>query len=434
MIPKEIKKYYNRRDVQEALLEFAKDREVVAVYQNQKFGKRPDVIKYPRDIITYVNDGAISFHATVERWLNPMSLRPGMTQKDLDELRTAWDLVIDPDVKDFEIAKIVTSVIADSLRDHGVKNFLLKYSGGKSFHIIVFFESFPEIVNSRELKKLYPDVPHKILEYLKWYTREQLKEELLSFETPIEIAERIGKKYDEIVDKNGLNPFKVVSIDLFGNRHLVRMPYSVNEKTFRISLPIEPKKLMNFTKEMAIFDKFTGVEKKFLKLPNKKDGASLLIQALDWSSKTEINVIKKMKKEAEVKEPRKKIKIPLEAFPPCMEKILNGLSDGRKRAIFVIITFLKNSGYSWEEIEKILYEWNERNNPPLRENYIRTQLRWHMRQDRVLMPPNCDHENFFKDMGVCEECNKKEGDIGYGIKNPLTYSFRKYKLMKEDKK
>ena len=425
----EIKKYYFREDVINFLLEFGKDREIVAVYEGGNFGKRPDILQYPRDIINYVENRAISFHCSVERWKDPMLLEAGLTKTQLDENRKAWDLVIDLDVSDFEIAKIATLCFIEALEDHGVKSYFIKYTGGKSFHIIVFFESFPEVVNGIPLEKQYPEVLQKILLYLKWYTKEMIKEELLAFETPLEIAKRIGKKYEEIIDEKGLNPFKIISLDIFGSRHLIRMPYALHENSLRISLPLKKSEIMKFKKEDAEIKNFKGVNEEFLR-KIKKDGSSLLIQALDWCSRNEVELIKKIEIPKEIKS-RKKVKLPVETFPPCIKNILAGLNDGRKRAIFIIITFLRNVGWSWEEIEKALDEWNSRNKPPLRENYIRTQLRWHVRQERTLLPPNCDHQVFYKDMGVCTNCRFKEDSIGYGIKNPLTYAFRKFKKLRK---
>jgi hypothetical protein len=59
--------------------------------------------------------------------------------------------------------------------------------------------------------------------------------------------------------------------------------------------------------------------------------------------------------------------------------------------------------------------------------FIKTQLKWHFRQNRNLMPANCSSELFYDSMGICKPdniCNFK------GIKNPIKYPF---KLMKKNK-
>jgi len=63
---------------------------------------------------------------------------------------------------------------------------------------------------------------------------------------------------------------------------------------------------------------------------------------------------------------------------------------------------------------------------------LRTQLRWHLRQERNLLPPNCDNPNFYLDMKVClpdEICKDREGKIA--IKNPVNYPFKKLKVGKK---
>jgi len=115
-------------------------------------------------------------------------------------------------------------------------------------------------------------------------------------------------------------------------------------------------------------------------------------------------------------------------FPPCVGAILNGLADGRKRSAFILMNFLRNMGWSSEEIDKTITDWNEKNYPPLRRNYLRSQMRWHLRQQRNLLPPNCSNANFYCSFGVClpdKIC--KGGTDKITIKNPINYPFRKLK-------
>jgi len=233
----------------------------------------------------------------------------------------------------------------------------------------------------------------------------------------------------EILEKEELDPFKVVTVDVFGSRHLFRMPYSLNENTMLVSLPLKIEEIDSFEKEQAEIKK-VKVEESFLKVLTKEDATALVVEALDWYDKNH-----KEEKSIVVNVPKRpvsrKSKIPEEFFPPCIKKILGGLSDGRKRAIFILVTFLRNMNWSLEEIEKKIYEWNEKNKPPLRGNYLRTQLRWHFRQDRNLLPPNCDSKNFYEDMGLkdaCQECLK------LGIKNPINYPFAVLKRKKKKTK
>lgn len=183
--------YYSRESILKAIVEVAKNREVVSVYRDGKFGKRPDVIQYPQDILQAIAEGAVSFHGSVERWQQPMSLDVGLKKTDLDRLRIGWDIFIDPDVDDFEIAKVVVKQIIEALKDHGINSYSIKFSGGKSFHLAIPFESMPENINMQPTSVQYPDILQKIINYLKWYIRDQLKEEILSTSPPAELSKKL---------------------------------------------------------------------------------------------------------------------------------------------------------------------------------------------------------------------------------------------------
>ena len=98
--------YYSRRDVQKAILESAKDREVAVKYSDKGFGKRPDTLQYESDVLELAKQGATSFHISEERWQDPLLLRTGMSIKELNNLRIAWDLILDIDTNYFGFAKI----------------------------------------------------------------------------------------------------------------------------------------------------------------------------------------------------------------------------------------------------------------------------------------------------------------------------------------
>ncbi|MBI5797576.1 hypothetical protein HZA98_01580 [Candidatus Woesearchaeota archaeon] len=93
--------FYSRKEIQEAILSICEDREVAPRY-NQGFGRRPDIIQYPGDILEMAKKGATSFHISEERWNSPLDLKPGMAKKDLDENRKGWDLCL-PDFEKIHI-------------------------------------------------------------------------------------------------------------------------------------------------------------------------------------------------------------------------------------------------------------------------------------------------------------------------------------------
>jgi hypothetical protein len=427
MIPPSVKRYYSRKDVQKAIAEVAKDREIAGEYYNGKFDKRPNIIEYPDDIAELVKKGIIGFHGSVERWSNPMRLDTGLLKDELDNLRIGWDLVVDPDCPDFEVSKVTTKVVIDALKDHGMKNIGLKYTGGKSFHIGIPFEALPKKVNGKKTEKIFQEIGKGILEYLKNYIKDDLKDSLLILDNPMGLAERVNKSVTEISDKDGLDPFKIIEIDsmVASSRHMFRLPYSVNVKSLLVSMPLEPKDLAKFEKEDARPWK-VKTDLKFFKEPKIAEGSMLVVEAMDWIGKTK----RKERKDRVYKGPRARLKeIPKDYFPPSIKKILSGgLQDGRKRSVFILINFLRNMGWDWEKITDELKEWNEKNKPPLAINYIRTQLRWHQRRKENILPPNYDNNVFYISIGIIpteEELN---------LKNPVNFVLVKLKGAKKRKK
>ena len=79
-------------------------------------------------------------------------------------------------------------------------------------------------------------------------------------------------------------------------------------------------------------------------------------------------------------------------------------------------------GKTPEEINKGVRAWNEKNDPPLREGYVRSQIDWHLRQKKKILPPNYDNESFYRDIGLIDKKQK--------VKNPLVDVSRKLREKK----
>src|SRR3989344_9180153 len=119
--------------------------------------------------------------------------------------------------------------------------------------------------------------------------------------------------------------------------------------------------------------------------------------------------------------------LPAELFPPCVKLLLQGIKDGKKRAVFILINFLRSVGWEYDQIEETLKAWNEKNAEPLREGVWKGQLRYHKAQKKEMLPPNCDAKQYYIEIGVCQPdsiCSK--------IKNPVSYSQRKALFLRMD--
>jgi DNA primase catalytic subunit len=404
--------YYSREDVQNFMLSFGKGREVVGAFRNGNFSQRPNVILYQNDITAMVKTGVVEFHSSLERWSQPMSLR----QDNYNQLRIGWDLILDIDCKLFEHGKIASEAFIWGFKKHDIKGVSVKFTGGKGFHIGVPWEAIPKTVDYKPSVSLYPELARKIVLYLKDFVYARLEKNLFRKFSAEDISHQVGKPLGKILTDEGMNVYEVVDVDpvLISPRHLFRMPYSLNSKTFLVSLPIKSAHLEDFERTLARPD-VVKVWNGFLNEGENNEAELLVAEATDWNVRTKKRIKERMEGRTEITAP-----VPPERFPPCIKSILNGLSDGRKRSVFILLNFLRSSKWSWNDIEKYMVAWNGKNKPPLQENYIRSHIRWHRARGKDALPPNCANEGWYKNFGVCmpdERCWK--------IKNPVNYAIRK---------
>jgi len=409
----QIVRFYARPEIQKEIVKIAKGREVAGRMIDDRFLKRPDMIQYPGDVAERVKQGYASFHCSVERWSNPMALGPELRPADLDELRSGWDLIIDLDAQSkLEYARTTAVCIVDFFKEFGITP-TVKFSGRRGFHIAVAKEAFPEEVNFSFLSKRYPDITRTIIRFIKEKIKDRVLDELVK-------QEGGAAALLKTMEKSKLDPYVFVDVEeSWGNRHLFRMPYSLHMGTGKASVPIRLFKLKAFEPEQASIDKI----KILPYLENKKGEATeLLLQALDWDAKVS-------KKEVEVKVVRKrrvKTAIPEGFFPPCMRSLLAGIENGKKRSIFSLITFLKSVNWNQEKIEQTVKDWNIKNGEKgdeLTNRYVESQLRWHERQQREILPANCESEMFWHSTTpkLCQP-----DIICKNVKNPVNYAFKKF--------
>jgi len=394
--------YYSRPEIQKALFEFSKNREICPRYF-EGFGKRPDSFQYLGDIFEMVKKGATSFNCSEELWKDPLKIRTGMSEEEANELRIGWDLLIDIDSKYIDYSKVCTKVIIDFLKFHGIKNIGVKFSGSKGFHILIPWASFPKEINQIQTKNMFPEWARIIIKYI----TEQIKNQLIKKVSDLEHLSNYIKDFQI--------PEKVMpDLILVSPRHLFRMPYSLHEKTALASIVIDKEKIMDFDLKNANPLKAEVIS--FLPDIKKEEASELLIEALDWNNM--YNQSKKEVTENIVYSPVNISDLRDSIMPPTIKKILEGLSDGRKRALFVLLNFFRSLGLSRPEVEKRIYGWNEKNSPPLQNNYIKVQIAWNYR-NKIIPPPNYD-KDFYKNIGIIPT----NEEIRY--KNPVNFISKKY--------
>lgn len=501
-IRKITKFYYTKPEVQKILLEFSKNREVVPRYF-EGFGKRPDTLQYVSDIQGLVKKGATSFHASEELWGNPLEISSEMSEREFNEIREGWDLLIDIDSPFLDYSKIAAKILIAALESYGIKNYGIKFSGSKGFHIIVSDKAFPEEYADMKKYESFPEWPRAICEYLMDYikrdynreagkiagdlemleqrtniskedlkgvickecNRKALKGNIVNLHCPVcnmdvdrrnykitkrrlkcldnacpgvlEIKEERdyfycedckdpdnGKlqlssdKYpDKFEEVEGVSAEQIAGLDLVlvAPRHLFRMPYSLHEKTALASVVLDKEEIEEFEPKMA--DPLKVKVREFMPQNEPDEARRLLVDALEWKkNRTGEEERREYKKYSNVQKLDVK-GVTEDMFPKPIKKLLKGMNEGRKRGLFILITFLRSLNFDADYINKKIRDWNKLNDPPLKEGYVRSQIEWHLRQKKQILPPNYGNESFYKDLGLLDEKPKE--------KNPIVEVLRK---------
>ena len=438
-------KHYKRPEIQQALVDEAGFREIAISYGGTGYGKRPDVLNYPKDVMEMVKLGATSFHCSEELWTNPLQVTTGMKPEELNKLRRGWDLILDIDCPELEYSKIAADLLVSALKHFGIKQIGIKFSGNHGFHIAVPFESFPQSVNGIQTKDLFPDGPRKIAAYLGEMIKEHLAKKLLEKNTLQTIANSVGKTPAELTTKGQFDPFKALSIDtvLISSRHLFRMPYSLNEKSGLVSCVITPQEILLFQKTNATPDKITTTKQFIIRDTTRTGEANELFKRAFDEKSMQIQEQEKnqtLEQKTKYSQNQKKefdpitVAIPEEYFPPCIKKILEGLQDGKKRAAFILINFLSSCGWDYDKIEQRLIEWNKKNPEPLRDVLLLGQLKHHKIAKKKALPPNCTNKAYMVSLGVCQPdslCGANapptSEQFAPRIKNPAGYAIVRQK-------
>ncbi|MBN2142865.1 hypothetical protein JW711_06060 [Candidatus Woesearchaeota archaeon] len=433
--------YYKRPDIQEALVHHSKDKEIAFRFTDH-FGKRPDTLTYPADVLELAKQKMTSLHCSEELWINPLQISTGLKKEELEKLRKGWDLVLDIDCKFFEYSRLAAFHTINALKANGVKSITAKFSGNKGFHIAVPFEAFPSRVGDKGIASMFPDAPRRIAAYITEMIRSSLSDDILKLEggsirniiaktgmKPEEITRYEKNEFGDSIPKLNVDPFLEIDTILISSRHMYRMPYSLHEKSGLSSIPLDINKVLEFEKEYANPMTVKVVHPFLDRNVLTADAEKLLRNAFDFDPKpTEMGHgamqkerISQEKKEYEIPETA----IPEDAFPPCIKLVFQGLEDGKKRMMFALVNFLQSCGWSPDQIEARLVEWNKQNPEPMREQMITGQMRYvRMANKKPMPPPSCNNPNYYKGIRVC-----KPDELCAKIKNPLQYAKRRWAMM-----
>ncbi|MCR4284549.1 MAG: hypothetical protein NUV97_00710 [archaeon] len=213
--------HYARKDIQEVMFEFCKHRETVANFNNKFFAKRPDCLDYPTDVFTSAKQGATSFHCSEELWENPLDINTDMTPEQYNKIKIGWDFLIDIDSPFLDYGKIAARLLIKELERHGVRNYGIKFSGSKGFHILVPFKAFPKEFDGELTKDKFPEWPRLIAGYLFSRIKDAMNEEIFKLSSREKLEEK-GELISEHLCPSCGNPSGKKVIGIYECRDKVR--------------------------------------------------------------------------------------------------------------------------------------------------------------------------------------------------------------------
>jgi hypothetical protein len=477
--------WYKRLDVRQAMVGGATKKEIGVRHVTKQddgsfkewYAKRPDALEYEQEILESVQRGATSFHASEELWSNPRAIETGMNKERTNELRVGWDLILDVDFTNFEATKLITHALIQELKEHGLTTVTVKFSGNKGFHIGIPWEAMPSTFDGKPTATLFPEAARAIADYLVEqidgpHNHFALSEAIVRLMPANEVQQHIKyvcggcgndrkeKKYNKYFVCPKCQHREVVSYEsddhlvcpkcksfmelvrseeekstacevckseevrkaidlkidtqLVSSRHLYRLEYSLHEKSGLVSLPIPVEHVLTFKREQAKAEHIKELPAFWNRAANE-EGFKLFIAAQLYLA-TQI----------QERYPAKEIvwegdAAPEEVFPPTIKKMLVGMHDGKKRALFILTNFLRSSGWNYDMIDQRLREWNKKNDPPLREQELVGHVRYHKQRGVTVLPPNFEND-VYKDLGVLVH-----DELSVNTKNPVQYVKMKLK-------
>ena len=119
-------------------------------------------------------------------------------------------------------------------------------------------------------------------------------------------------------------------------------------------------------------------------------------------------------------------KIEIKDFPKTIQFVLSTkFEDGKKRALFLLLTFLYTIKWEASHIEQTITDWNNMQEKPLKKNYINAQYSWFRSAQKLISTPNFNNANYYSGIGVPKEIIDKDRLFFKRIqaKNPIHFIY-----------
>jgi len=294
--------YYEDGEILEALALQCRSRELWLRREDVP-SHRPLKADSVEELKRHINDirgeGIVSVYASVEVFSDPLLL----TLKSPEDLRTGWELFIDLDSPNYEDAKTCAVSIAGLLKTFSIKNFKVKFSGKRGFHIIVPGSAFDCFGGgSREFIQAFPLVPKHVCRFLM---------------VCLKPNQRRGVKMD---------------LDVYKPRQMMRLAYSLHHDIGLVSLPLRAEEIEGFQLEDAKPDRLNQIDWEWLHLkPEIGEAYKLLKATAEW--------IQQNKTEPAIKiiEPGKAVGKAKSRYGWIEHLLVNPVDDGRHRLLWLVI-------------------------------------------------------------------------------------------------
>ncbi|MEM2936621.1 MAG: DNA primase noncatalytic subunit PriX, partial [Candidatus Bathyarchaeia archaeon] len=309
------KEYYLRKDFLEAMEPWLFGREIwITNAPRPLYASNTDELRDLIERYSPEGPGPFSLLFSVETFSDP----PRLGTESPDSLRITWDFFLDIDAEDFQAAKLAASKALKTLRLFGVRNFLLKFSGRRGFHLVIPGLSL-DIFGPGEFRAAYP-----------------------------RLAIGLARWFEAVMGE----PSVKVDLGVYKPRQMMRAPYSLHERTGLASVPVEDPGTFK-VEDARIEGARISKERAFPK-GEAGEAEALLFSLRDWLK-------------GHRREPQNGIKIvrqPLGDEKPgaygWVEGLLdNPLDDGRHRLLWLVVApYLVNvKRLSRHEAKTIARNW-----------------------------------------------------------------------------
>lgn len=180
---------------------------------------------------------------------------------------------------------------------------------------------------------------------------------------------------------------------IYDRKRLFRIPNSINSKSGLYKIPLTLDELM----ELSSYEDLKQLASKprFVQFPKPVYSEEAGKAFTDW-----LDVYQDQKQRRHRHMGPMKIPEGGRSLLPCIEKILqDGVEEGsRNNTAVAVASSILQSGKTLDETEELLYDWNERNDPPLGGHELHAVL---MSAYRMFEGERFYGCSTFKDLGLC---------------------------------